>query len=194
MKRRGRAALLLVDFINPLDVPLSPVLVKATLQAAARTARLKARARRQNIPIIYANDNFGHWTSEFSVLVQRCEQAGGDAARIVQLVGPSPGDHSILKPRHSAFFDTPLGFLLETLRIDVIILTGATTDSCITFTAHDAYLRKYALWIPRDCVAAQRPAYGDATLRQMQRTLKVHTGTSLSGLDRGIGAASKNTK
>lgn len=192
MKRRGRAALLLVDFINPLEAPLSRLLVKAMLQAAGRAARLKTRARRAGVPVIYANDNFGHWTSEFSALVQRCERAGGDAARIVQMVGPSPRDHSILKPRHSAFFDTPLGFLLETLRIDVLIITGTTTDSCITFTAHDAYLRKYALWIPRDCVAAERPAYGDAALAQMQRTLKAHVGTSRSGLDRGIGAALRN--
>lgn len=134
------------------------------------------------LPVIYANDNFGHWTSDFSSLVQRCEQAGGDAARIVALIGPSRHDHSILKPRHSAFFDTPLHYLLETLRVNTLILAGTTTDSCITFTAHDAYLRQYRLWIPRDCVAAERPAWGRAALAQMQRTLNAHTASSRSGI------------
>jgi nicotinamidase-related amidase len=81
----------------------------------------------------------------------------------------------VLKPRHSAFFGTPLEFLLDELAVNQLILTGLSTDSCIMFTAHDGYLRKYDLWIPRDCVAAEKDDYQDAALEHMERTMKAAT-------------------
>jgi hypothetical protein len=39
--------------------------------------------------------------------------ARGASAGMAKLLAPRPGNHSILKPRHSAFFGTPLEFLLD---------------------------------------------------------------------------------
>jgi len=56
---KSRRALLLIDFINPLDFPEARDLAAPALQAARCTRRLAQAARRVGVPVIYANDNFG---------------------------------------------------------------------------------------------------------------------------------------
>jgi nicotinamidase-related amidase len=127
------------------------------------------------MPIIYANDNFGRWESDFAAVVAECERRGGASATMAKLLAPQPGDRSILKPRHSAFFGTPLEFLLDELRVSRLVLAGLAADSCIMFTAHDAYLREYPLWIPADCVASEQDEWRDDALAYMARVLKART-------------------
>ena len=169
---RARAALLLIDFMNPFDFPNGAALARHAIGAARRTAALKARMRARHAPVIYANDNFGRWESDFAAVVAHCSSRGGASAAIARLLAPAPGDRSILKPRHSAFFGTPLEFLLDELSVDRLVLTGLAADSCIMFTAHDAYLRKFALRIPGDCVASERDSYRRAALAYLARMLK----------------------
>jgi nicotinamidase-related amidase len=168
-------ALLLIDFFNPMDFEGGSRLAKPALQAATRTAALKARLRRAKVPAIYANDNFGHWSSEFSTLVQTCARLPGAPGDIARLLAPQPGDRSILKPRHSAFYGTPLEFLLEELGTKTLILTGIAADSCIMITAHDAHVRQFKLWVPGDCVASQRPEYTREALAHLRRTTHAST-------------------
>lgn len=169
-----RPALLLIDFLNPLDFAGAAQLAPRAVKAAQRTAALKDRLRAQGVPVIYANDNFGRWESDFAAVIEHCRRLGGASASLAALLAPSRGDRSILKPRHSAFFGTPLAFLLDELGVNQLVLTGLAADSCIMFTAHDAYLRKYALWIPGDCVASEKDAYRRSALNYMARTLKAN--------------------
>ena len=53
-----------------------------------------------------------------------------------------------------------------------LIVTGIAADSCVLFTAMDAYLRGYSLWVPGDCVAAESGGARDQALQQIQRVLK----------------------
>ena len=158
--------------MNPLDFDGAAALGRRALPAAMRTAALKARLARDGVPTIYCNDHFGHWESEFGAVVERCRSLGGTPARLAAVLAPQRRDHSVLKPRHSAFFGTPLAFLLDELRVSRLVLTGLAADNCIMFTAHDAYLRKYALWVPADCVAAERASYERAALAHMARVTK----------------------
>jgi len=66
----ARAALLLVDFINPMDFAGAKSLAPRALAAAA-AARLKARLKHARVPVIYANDNFGDWRADFTMIVER---------------------------------------------------------------------------------------------------------------------------
>lgn len=168
----ARWALLIVDFINLFDFDGAARLAARALPAAERTARLKRRLREDGIPCIYANDNFGHWRSEFSRLVRECLDRKGAAHDIAQLLAPDPDDYSILKPRHSAFYGTPLEFLLEELEVDSLVLAGISADMCVSATAQDAYVRKFRLWVPSDCVAADTGDHERQTLDHMHRTMK----------------------
>jgi nicotinamidase-related amidase len=170
--RTKKRALLLVDFINLFDFPDSEKLAARAVNAAKNAARLKQRMKSEQVPCIYANDNFGHWKSEFSALVKECLAKGGACAEIAQVLKPTHDDYSVLKPRHSAFYETPLAFLLEELGVESLIVTGLSTDMCVFATAQDAYVRKFELWIPADCVAADTEAHEREALGHMQRTLK----------------------
>src|SRR5436190_20323756 len=118
----AKRALLLIDFFNPMDFVGGAALARFALVAAKRAAVLKAALRRARVPAIYANDNFGHWQSEFSTLVGRCAQLRGPPGEIARALTPQPGDLSVLKPRHSAFYGTPLEFLLDELGTRTLIL------------------------------------------------------------------------
>jgi nicotinamidase-related amidase len=41
------------------------------------------------------------------------------------------------------------------LGVDRLILSGISADICVLFTAADAHMRDYRLWIPEDAVAAE---------------------------------------
>jgi nicotinamidase-related amidase len=144
-------------------MPCVPVIRRAAsrpraVAAAGRTRRLVARARAARVPVIYANDNFGRWQSHFNGVVDAC-RAGNRFSRTLALaLAPQPRDYSVLKPRHSAFFETPLHFLLDRLRVRSLVITGIATDSCILATAIAASMRKYSISVPSDCVAAQTAA------------------------------------
>jgi nicotinamidase-related amidase len=185
MNHGGKRALILVDFINLFDFEHSEKLASRAVEAAKRTAQLKQRVKKAGMPCIYANDNFGHWKSEFSKLVARCVEKGGFSGTIAKVLEPQPDDYSVLKPRHSAFYGTPLEFLLEELEIASLIVTGLSTDMCVFATAQDAYVRKYELWIPSDCVAADTGQHEREALDQMQRTLKADTRPSTAVGDLG---------
>ena len=174
-QRRGGRALLLVDFINLFDFPGSGKLERRALVAARNVARLKSRLASSGVPCIYANDNFGDWKSEFSRVVAQCLERGGASARIAALLQPSPQDYSILKPRHSAFYGTPLEFLLEELGAQSLVITGISADNCVFATAQDAYVRQFRLWVPSDCVAADTRRHEAEALDHLRRTMKAQT-------------------
>lgn len=178
--RRGAApaltasptVLLLVDFINPLDFDGGDALAPSARTAAHATARLRRQALRSGVQTVYANDNYGVWRSDFKALWSRCRAMRGAAGEIARLLKPMRNDLTVLKPRHSAFYATPLDLLLQRLKCKRLVVTGLAADNCVMFTAMDAYLRGYALWIPEDCVAAERDDTKASALQHMRRTLK----------------------
>src|ERR1051325_9903994 len=84
----ARVALLLIDVINDLEFEGGEKLLKHALPAARRIAALKARARERRIPVIYANDNFGRWRSDFGQVVEVCLYDGVRGQPIVELLKP----------------------------------------------------------------------------------------------------------
>src|SRR4051812_22694585 len=98
--------LILVDVINDLEFAGGERLLKYALPAAKRIASLKARARSQRIPVIYANDNFGRWRSDFQQVVEHCLRDGVRGQKLAEILKPHPDDYFVLKAKHSAFYST----------------------------------------------------------------------------------------
>jgi nicotinamidase-related amidase len=179
-------ALLLVDVINDFDFPGGAQLLRHALPAAKRIVALKERCRRDGIPAIYVNDNFGKWRSDFRSLVSHCLQKDMRGQRVVKLLKPERDDYFVLKPKHSGFYSTTLDLLLQYLGAKTLILTGFTGDICILFTANDAFVRDYRLVIPSDCVVSQDSTENQRALKYMKRVVDADIHTSekldLSGL------------
>lgn len=168
-------ALLLIDTINDLEFPGGEELLQTALPAAKRIAQLKERARKAQVPIIYVNDNFGKWRSDFKRIVTHCLQDNVRGRPIAQLLEPDDEDYFVLKPKHSGFFSTTLDLLLEYLGTRTLVLGGFAGNNCVFFTANDAYMRDYKLIVPSDCIASINQADNDIALRQMQDVLKADT-------------------
>jgi nicotinamidase-related amidase len=148
-------ALLLIDVLTTFQFPDGEAILQGALAMRGALARLKLRAREVGIPVLYVNDNFGDWRSEKEVLMGRCLEAKG--APFVRPLVPDSEDYFVLKPMHSAFYMTPLEVLLQQLQVETLILTGLTSNSCLTATAHDANMRGFEIYVPRDCSCARNP-------------------------------------
>ena len=172
---RGEIALLIIDMINDLEFDEGEQLLKSALPAAQNIARLKRRFAAAQLPVIYANDNFGKWKSDFRGQVDRCLQADVRGKPLVQCLQPEEEDYFVLKPKHSAFYATTLDVLLQHLQVKRLVITGVATDICVLFTANDAYMRDFQLAIPADCVAANSQQISEAALQLMHRVLKADT-------------------
>lgn len=155
--------MLLVDVINDMEFPGGRALAARARPLARSLQTLRRRASRARVPVIYANDNFGRWRSDFSAQVQHCLRDGVRGRELAAALRPARDDYFVLKPKHSAFYQTCLEVLLEHLGVRTLIIGGVTTDSCVTFTASDAYLRGYSLRIVEDgCAAMTASAHRDA--------------------------------
>jgi len=162
----------LVDFITALDFPGAERLARPALEAARATAALKERLRADGVVAIYANDNYGVWQSDFHSQVSACLGMDNEAAEIARLLYPQASDLTILKPRHSAFYASPLELLLAEMDTQELVICGLATDMCVQLTAADAFLREYRVWVPADCTAAQDETSRSAALAYMASVLK----------------------
>jgi nicotinamidase-related amidase len=155
VRHKSRVALLLVDVINHFEFPDGKDILRHALAIAAPLANLKKKARAAALPTIYVNDNFGQWRSDARKLLQYCLRPEAPGLHFVKQLQPDDDDYFVLKPMHSAFYQTPLELLLQELGASSIILSGLATNSCILCTAHDANMRHVEVIVPRDCCAAR---------------------------------------
>ncbi len=165
-------ALLLIDVINDLAFPGAEPLIEQAEAMAGRLAALKRRAATAGVPIIYVNDNFGQWRSDFRRTIAHCTSRRSPGRRVSQQLLPAARDYFVLKPKHSGFFSTTLDTLLETLGIRRVILTGVAGNICVLFTANDAYMREYAIIAPADCIASNTITDNEHAIRQIELVLK----------------------
>jgi nicotinamidase-related amidase len=179
--RKPTRALIVIDMINALDFPEGARLLRQAVPAATRLARLKRRLKAAGVPAIYVNDNFTHWLDDFSELVAICSQDNVLGAPLARALPPEEDDYSILKPQHSAFYNTPLEVLLRQLGIGTVILTGIAGDSCVLASAFDARMRGFEVVVPRDCIAsitALRNRNALAVMKTMEVTVTMASAIS----------------
>ena len=182
---KSTVALLLIDVISDFDFPDSDKLLTQARAIVPSLAELKRRAREAGIPSIYVNDNYGRWTSDFRGQLDHCLSENAKGRSIVSALEPLERDYSVLKAKHSGFYGTTLDLVLRYLGAKSLIVTGFTTDICVLFTANDAYMREYRLWIPEDCAAAVEPAHHAAAIDYMKRVLDADVRPS-AAMDLGV--------
>jgi len=172
---KSEIALLLIDVINDLDFPEAEDLLRSARPMARKLLRLKKRAKKAGVPVIYVNDNFGRWRSDFRRQVTHCLRENSRGHEIVALLQPDEDDYFVLKPKHSGFYSTTLDILLEYLQARMLILTGVAGNNCVLFTANDAYMRDFNLFVPSDCTVSNTKRENDSALRLMKKFLKADT-------------------
>jgi nicotinamidase-related amidase len=167
----ANTAVLVLDMISAFDYEDGDRIRAHAMRIKNALADLTDRARKTGVPVIFVNDNFGKWTEDFGTYVDTVKKASEESRQLVEQIGPKRGDYHILKPQRSAFYATPLEVLLLTLKINDLVLTGITTDICVLFTAHDAYMRGYKITVAPDCTAALEDEYHRTSLEFLRRVI-----------------------
>jgi nicotinamidase-related amidase len=168
-------ALLIVDMINDLEWPGGDRLAEQVMPVARRIRQLRDRGKALGIPTLYVNDNFGRWQSDLSAVLDHCLKDDVRGRPMVEVVKPEDDDYFVLKPKHSGFYSTTLDTLLAYLKASTLIITGIAGNSCVLFTASDAFMRDYHLMVPSDCCVSIDPDDNAHALRQMRDVLHADT-------------------
>lgn len=169
---QSKLALILIDVINDLDFDGNEELLEGLETLTHQLSKLKRAARRANLPVIYLNDNFNNWHSNFNEQLEMCTSARSKGRELAKALAPTRQDFFVLKPMHSGFFGTPLNILLKKLGVEHLILAGIAADICVLYTANDAYMRDYKLTIVSDGVISNQQSETDLALKKMEWLLK----------------------
>jgi nicotinamidase-related amidase len=165
----GGTALLVVDMLNNYDHPEGERLAERVERALPGIRALLDRAGEEDVPVVYVNDNYGHWNSSSEELARQAMD--GKHPELVEPILPIEGQSFVLKARHSTFFQTPLEYLLDQMGVGRLVFTGQVTEQCILYSALDAYVRHFDVVVPADAVAAIYDDLGEAALKMMERNM-----------------------
>ena len=165
-----RSALVVVDMLNPYEHEDAEPLTRSVEQVVKPLSGLVARAREEDVEIVYVNDNYGDWNSSQEELADAALR--GARPDLVDPVLPPDDASFVIKARHSIFYGTPLEYLLSEKGVDHIVLAGQVTEQCILYSALDAYVRRLKVSVPRDGVAHIHEHLADAALEMMELNMR----------------------
>ena len=164
---------MVVDFVNGF---IDPEIFGGgnTLQAAEASVPLLDAFRKRDLPIVftrivYADDgsDAGIWCEKAPRLRELTET--NPASQVIDILKPREGEIIIRKTQPSAFFDTNLGALLRSRRVDAVAVVGATTSGCVRATVVDAISANFRPTVISDCVGDRALGPHEANLFDMQQ-------------------------
>jgi nicotinamidase-related amidase len=159
-------ALIVIDMLNSYEHADADKLTRSVERVLPNIESLIARAHEEDVLTIYVNDNFGSWRSNRDELLETA--LASEYRHLVEPIAPRDDTLFVVKARHSAFYQTPLEYLLSQEQIDRIVLTGQVTEQCILYSALDAYIRHLQVVVPSDATACIHEDLAEASLKMME--------------------------
>ncbi len=160
------SALVVIDMLNTYDFDGGDELAANVEKIVPNIRRLLDRAREEDVPVIYVNDNYGDWNSSVDELLENALE--GRHPEVVEPIRPADDVAFVIKARHTIFYGTPLEHLLQSEGIDRLVMTGQVTEQCILYSALDAYVRHIEVAVPADAVAQIDDDLHRAALKMME--------------------------
>lgn len=163
-------AVVVVDMLNSYQHEDAELLAPNVARIIDPLVNLIKTAReRDDVDLIYVNDNYGDFTAQFSDIVESA--LDGERPDLVRPILPEDGCLLLTKVRHSVFYATALDYLLGRLGTERVILAGQVTEQCILYSALDAYVRHFDVVVPADAVAHIDAGLGEAAVEMMRRNM-----------------------
>jgi nicotinamidase-related amidase len=170
-------AVLVIDMLNAYRHEDAELLTANVTDIIDPLVGIIGTAReRDDVDLIYVNDNYGDFTADHDDIVRSALE--GARPDLVEPIVPDDQCRFLTKVRHSAFYATPLAYLLGRLETKRLILTGQVTEQCILYTALDAYVRHLPMVVPPDAVAHIDAELGKAALKMMERNMSAEIVTA----------------
>lgn len=168
-------ALLIVDMINDFNFEGGTALLHNTRAIVQPIKTLREHMTAMGCPVIFCNDNFGQWRSDFRQVIRHCCASGARGSSVCRATRPAADDYFVLKPRHSAFYATPLEALLGDLKASRLVVVGIAGDGCVLSTASDGHIRQHEVMVPRDCLASISEERNDNAVSYLAESLRLDT-------------------
>lgn len=184
--RKQKPALLILDMLNAFDFPEAKKILPYATKAAKKISRIKSHFRKKKLPVIYVNDNFGQWQSDWRRLFETCISEKSLGRDIAVMLKPEDDDYFILKPKHSGFYSTNLEVLLEELNVQKLVITGIAGNICVLFTVNDAHMRDYSIIVPRDGTASNTKHDTAFMLKQLKNVFNIPVPTTRTLLKQNL--------
>ncbi|MDT5365151.1 MAG: hypothetical protein QOC69_6913 [Mycobacterium sp.] len=163
-------AVLVIDMLNTYDHPDAEALAASVAEVIGPITQLISTARdRDDVELIYVNDNHGDFSAGRHELARAALH--GERPELVKPIVPDADCTFLTKVRHSAFYATPLDYLLGRHETERIVLAGQVTEQCILYSALDGYIRHLEVVVPPNAVAHIFPELGEAALKMMERNM-----------------------
>ena len=172
-----KQALIIIDMQNGFLNPESPLCIRGARATVPACARVITACRRAGVPVIFVNRAYRADGSDVEHTRYQVWAEGGKpltpgstgplSVENPPEFGKTNTDYEIIKPRYSAFFQTPLDLLLRRLGADTLILTGTTTPNCIRTTCYDAISLDYRVVVLEDCCSSNSEEIQQANLLDM---------------------------
>ena len=163
-----RPAVVVIDLMLGFTDPACPL--GADLDTVVHATRsLLDSARAHEVPVIFTSVEFSSDGVEGSVWHRKLPalQFLTEGQRWVELdprMQRKPDEPIIVKRAASAFTGTGLATVLTTLRVDSLIVCGASTSGCVRATAVDACMAGWPTFVPQECVGDRSAAQHEANL------------------------------
>jgi maleamate amidohydrolase len=123
-------------------------------RAVAQIARLLARFRERNWPVLYPyvspKESFD--AGRLADKVPAIMSIARNGYDFVADIAPRENDTLLPKKHPSAFFGTPLASYLINTCADTLVVTGCTTSGCVRGSVVDAFAFNFRVAVPHDAV------------------------------------------
>ena len=173
----SRAAFLLIDMQQGFIDEDSSLCVAGAAASIAACARALERARQLGMGVWHLRRSYSADGSDVEPVRYETWRRGGrplspaseDPASLEAPVelAPLSGERVLVKPRFSAFFDTPLHQELVGSGVGTVVLAGTTTPNCIRATCYDALSLNYNVVVLADATSSRTPEVQRANLEDM---------------------------
>ncbi|WP_019622434.1 cysteine hydrolase family protein [Amphritea japonica] len=151
-----QTALLLIDFQNDY-FPNGKWELENIQSAAENGAKLLAVFREQNRPIVHVRHEFKSDDAPFFL-------PGSEGAKIHASVAAQGNEAIVLKHSANSFKETSLKEILDTLKVENLIIAGAMSHMCIDAGARAAADLGYNVIIAQDACATRAQEFNGVTV------------------------------
>jgi maleamate amidohydrolase len=168
----SRPALLVVDLMRAYFDEASPLCLPSA-DGLSQAAEVLAAARSAGILVVHTRVRYGEDGLDGGIFLQKVpalRHLVGDSpmGEPMPAVAPRPHEAVVVKQYASSFFGTSLASLLQSQRVDTVVVVGASTSGCVRATAVDALQHGFIPLVVRDASLDRDRAVHEASLYDLQ--------------------------
>lgn len=186
-ERVVKEALLVLDLINDL-VHENGSVGRDGFYAQARerrvvehTADAIRHCREIGISVIYVvvgfSPGYPEWSARCKLFrhVKERQQVifGTWSTQVHEALRPREGEVVVTKNRIDPFYNTNLETVLRAMEVDILYLTGVSTEFVVLTTAMSGHDRGYRVHVLADCVSSSDPRAHDCAMAIIERVAEI---------------------